>query len=150
VSKLAGGCALSPVGAHRQSESGAQQSSPQQQFQTHITVVRVIDDPTKARRGGWVFGGEDPDPVWGAQDLWEVSEAAGLGGQGADGVCVLWVEMGTPARQMDQSNRVTCQSLMMCMHVCRVRWLLFPPSRSQSYLYHSRITDVCGMQRLAG
>lgn len=43
---------------------------PQQQ--QHVTVTRLLDDPTRARRGGWVFGSADPDPLFGAADLWEV------------------------------------------------------------------------------
>ncbi len=36
----------------------------------HVTVSRLVDDPTKARRGGWVFGADSPDPLFGARDLW--------------------------------------------------------------------------------
>lgn len=36
----------------------------------HVGVVNMLDDPTKARRGGWVFGSACPDPLYGAADLW--------------------------------------------------------------------------------
>ncbi len=49
---------------------------PQQQ-QQHVTVTRLLDDPTRARRGGWVFGAADPDPLFGAADLWWVNGANG-------------------------------------------------------------------------
>jgi putative glutathione S-transferase len=42
----------------------------------HITITRLADDPTRARRGGWVFDAANPDPVWGAQDLWYVCMCA--------------------------------------------------------------------------
>ncbi len=35
-----------------------------------ITITQLGSDPTKARRGGWIFTQQNPDPVWGAADLW--------------------------------------------------------------------------------
>eukprot|EP00199_Chlamydomonas_sp_CCMP681_P002098 CAMPEP_0119108678 /NCGR_PEP_ID=MMETSP1180-20130426/15599_1 /TAXON_ID=3052 ORGANISM="Chlamydomonas cf sp, Strain CCMP681" /NCGR_SAMPLE_ID=MMETSP1180 /ASSEMBLY_ACC=CAM_ASM_000741 /LENGTH=403 /DNA_ID=CAMNT_0007094323 /DNA_START=93 /DNA_END=1304 /DNA_ORIENTATION=- len=48
----------------------------------HVSFTIMEDDPTRARRGGWVFGADNPDPVWGAQDLWEVYDKAVPGFQG--------------------------------------------------------------------
>lgn len=36
----------------------------------HVSWTQLTADPTKARRGGWVFDPRKPDPVWGAADLW--------------------------------------------------------------------------------
>lgn len=37
----------------------------------HVGIVQLQDNPTKARRGGWVFGPESPDPLFpGSKDLW--------------------------------------------------------------------------------
>mmetsp|Transcript_1741 Transcript_1741/g.4385 ORF Transcript_1741/g.4385 Transcript_1741/m.4385 type:complete len:426 (+) Transcript_1741:121-1398(+) len=48
-----------------------------------VSFTQLGSDPTKARRGGWIF---DPklgkDPIWGAQDLWEVYETASPGFRG--------------------------------------------------------------------
>ncbi|KAG1674958.1 hypothetical protein FOA52_014753 [Chlamydomonas sp. UWO 241] len=37
-----------------------------------LGITQLGSDPTKARRGGWIFSRAHPDPVFGAQDLWEV------------------------------------------------------------------------------
>ncbi|GAX78570.1 hypothetical protein CEUSTIGMA_g6010.t1 [Chlamydomonas eustigma] len=47
-----------------------------------VSFTQLGSDPTKARRGGWIFTQQDPDPVWGAQDLWEVYDLAFPGWQG--------------------------------------------------------------------
>jgi len=44
-----------------------------------LGITQLGSDPTKARRGGWIFTRAAPDPVWGAQDLWEVYERASPG-----------------------------------------------------------------------
>ena len=36
----------------------------------HISYSRLRDEPEHATRGGWVFGRDEPDPVFGAKDLW--------------------------------------------------------------------------------
>lgn len=33
----------------------------------HIAVVRAVDDPERASRGGWVF--DTPEPAFGCRDL---------------------------------------------------------------------------------
>lgn len=48
----------------------------------HVAVVRLEDDPTRARRGGWVFSKSSPDPVFGAADLWEVYDRLSPGYKG--------------------------------------------------------------------
>ncbi|KAG2434518.1 hypothetical protein HYH02_012185 [Chlamydomonas schloesseri] len=47
-----------------------------------ISFTRLEDDPTRARRGGWVFGAADPDPVFGAADLWQVYDTVSPGFRG--------------------------------------------------------------------
>ncbi|KAG2423393.1 hypothetical protein HXX76_015358 [Chlamydomonas incerta] len=47
-----------------------------------MTYTRLEDDPTRARRGGWVFGAADPDPVFGATDLWQVYDTLSPGFRG--------------------------------------------------------------------
>mmetsp|Transcript_53413 Transcript_53413/g.99456 ORF Transcript_53413/g.99456 Transcript_53413/m.99456 type:complete len:419 (+) Transcript_53413:99-1355(+) len=68
---------------------------------THVSCTRLLDDPTKARRGGWIFseaaaaaaaGSQSssplfvdslgPDPVFGESDLFGVYEAAQPGFKG--------------------------------------------------------------------
>uniref|UniRef100_A0A7S0WJ40 GST C-terminal domain-containing protein n=1 Tax=Chlamydomonas leiostraca TaxID=1034604 RepID=A0A7S0WJ40_9CHLO len=51
---------------------------------THVSFTTLVDDPTRARRGGWVFdaGKGVVDPVWGAQDLWQVYDTASPGFRG--------------------------------------------------------------------
>jgi glutathionyl-hydroquinone reductase len=44
----------------------------------NITVIRAIDDPERASRGGWVFN--SPEPAFGARDLREVYDACSTGG----------------------------------------------------------------------
>lgn len=46
-----------------------------------VTHTVMADVPERARRGGWVFAPEAPDPVFGAADLWWVGWAGG-GGRG--------------------------------------------------------------------
>ncbi|MEW5299857.1 MAG: hypothetical protein WDW36_002831 [Sanguina aurantia] len=48
----------------------------------HVSVSQLTDDAEKARRGGWVFDAQNPDPVFGAQDLWEVYDTASPGFRG--------------------------------------------------------------------
>ncbi|GIL63806.1 hypothetical protein Vafri_17794 [Volvox africanus] len=48
----------------------------------HVTLTRLEDDPTRARRGGWVFRAVDPDPVFRAADLWEVYDTCQPGFRG--------------------------------------------------------------------
>ncbi|GLC54137.1 hypothetical protein PLESTB_000827900 [Pleodorina starrii] len=50
--------------------------------QQHVSLTRLEDDPTRARRGGWVFGAADPDPVFGAADLWQVYDTCQPGFRG--------------------------------------------------------------------
>lgn len=38
----------------------------------HISSSRLVDDPTKAKRGGWCFSRDRPDPIFGASDLFDV------------------------------------------------------------------------------
>jgi len=47
-----------------------------------VTFTRLGSDPTKARRGGWIFTRQDPDPVFGAADLWEVYDRLQPGWRG--------------------------------------------------------------------
>ncbi|PNW72916.1 hypothetical protein CHLRE_14g611517v5 [Chlamydomonas reinhardtii] len=47
-----------------------------------MSYTRLEDDPTRARRGGWVFGAADPDPVFGAADLWQVYDTVSPGFRG--------------------------------------------------------------------
>lgn len=37
-----------------------------------VGVTVLEDDPTKARRGGWVFGAKNPDPLLGCSDLFQL------------------------------------------------------------------------------
>lgn len=37
-----------------------------------VGVTLMGSDPTVARRGGWIFTRDTPDPVFGATDLWEI------------------------------------------------------------------------------
>ncbi|GFH06840.1 GST N-terminal domain-containing protein, partial [Haematococcus lacustris] len=69
----------SSLGGSQGSSLGGRQGSRQQ---GHISITQLADDPTRARRGGWVFDASDPDPVWGAQDLWEVYDSASPGFKG--------------------------------------------------------------------
>lgn len=46
-----------------------------------VRVVELDDDPAKARRGGWSFSAENPDPVFGAADLKGVYDELGLEGR---------------------------------------------------------------------
>ncbi|GLI65971.1 hypothetical protein VaNZ11_009657 [Volvox africanus] len=48
----------------------------------HVTLTRLEDNPTRARRGGWVFTAADPDPVFRAVDLWEVYDTCQPGFRG--------------------------------------------------------------------
>lgn len=43
-----------------------------------ITVVKAVDDPERASRGGWVF--DSPEPAFGAKDLRQVYDACTPGG----------------------------------------------------------------------
>ena len=51
-------------------------------LEEHISTTRLLDDPTVARRGGWCFAPGRPDPLFGAQDLYEVYEKCQPGFQG--------------------------------------------------------------------
>ena len=46
-----------------------------------VTVVKMDDDPAKARRGGWSFTQTAPDPVFGASDLKGVYDELELTGR---------------------------------------------------------------------
>jgi len=46
-----------------------------------VSVVKMDDDPAKARRGGWSFTRQAPDPVFGASDLKGVYDALELTGR---------------------------------------------------------------------
>jgi putative glutathione S-transferase len=54
-------------------------------LESALRVVRAADDPERASRGGWVF--DAPEPVFGANDLREVYDAAAPGGGGFRGRC---------------------------------------------------------------
>lgn len=47
-----------------------------------VSHTMCADQPERARRGGWVFTGAHPDPVFGAADLWEVYDRASPGYRG--------------------------------------------------------------------
>ncbi|KAL6755645.1 putative glutathione S-transferase [Haematococcus lacustris] len=64
------------------SQGSSQGNSLGSRQQGHVSITQLADDPTRARRGGWVFDASDPDPVWGAQDLWEVYDSASPGFKG--------------------------------------------------------------------
>ena len=53
-------------------------------LQNDVSSTRLVDDPTVARRGGWTFGRsrERSDPVFAADDLYGVYEAASPGFRG--------------------------------------------------------------------
>ncbi|KAJ9506260.1 hypothetical protein QJQ45_014132 [Haematococcus lacustris] len=85
------------AGSQSQSSQGTQQPAQHQETdrpgsslgsslgirqQGHVSITQLADDPTRARRGGWVFDASEPDPVWGAQDLWEVYDSASPGFKG--------------------------------------------------------------------
>ena len=47
-----------------------------------ITYTLMGSDPTIARRGGWIFTKDNPDPFLGAADLWEVYDTLSPGYRG--------------------------------------------------------------------
>ncbi|KAG2492999.1 hypothetical protein HYH03_008663 [Edaphochlamys debaryana] len=47
-----------------------------------VSYTRLEDDPTRARRGGWVLSAADPDPLFGAADLWQVYDTLQPGFRG--------------------------------------------------------------------
>jgi putative glutathione S-transferase len=51
----------------------------------NITVIKAIDDPERASRGGWVFN--SPEPAFGARDLREVYDACTADTGGYKGRC---------------------------------------------------------------
>ncbi|GFR42702.1 hypothetical protein Agub_g3625, partial [Astrephomene gubernaculifera] len=67
--------------AQQRNVPGLQQRQ-QQQRRMHVGLTWLEDDPTRARRGGWVLGARDPDPVFGARDLWEVYDRCQPGFRG--------------------------------------------------------------------
>eukprot|EP00798_Chlamydomonas_sp_ICE-L_P000006 gene6-12814_t len=49
---------------------------------SHISVTRLASDPSKARRGGWIFNPQSPDPLFNSQDLWQVYDTITPGWKG--------------------------------------------------------------------
>lgn len=49
-----------------------------------VSITQLVDDPTKASRGGWILSQNDPDPMFSARDLPEVYERLS---PGFDGRC---------------------------------------------------------------
>ena len=47
-----------------------------------VSVTRLVDDPTKASRGGWILSQSDPDPIFASGDLAEVYERLSPGFEG--------------------------------------------------------------------
>lgn len=47
-----------------------------------VSVTQLVDDPTKASRGGWVLSQTDPDPIFTAYDLREIYDRLSPGFQG--------------------------------------------------------------------
>jgi glutathionyl-hydroquinone reductase len=45
-----------------------------------VGITRLMDDPEKATRGGWVFSSKDPDPVYRCADLRELYDRLSAGG----------------------------------------------------------------------
>ena len=37
-----------------------------------ISVTQLVDDPVRASRGGWIFGSQQPDPLYNCRDLREL------------------------------------------------------------------------------
>ena len=44
--------------------------------------MKLVDDPVKASRGGWVFSEADKDPIFGSADLRELYDSLSPGFQG--------------------------------------------------------------------
>lgn len=47
-----------------------------------VSVTQLVDDPTKASRGGWILSQSDPDPIFTAKDLPEVYDRLSPGFEG--------------------------------------------------------------------
>ena len=47
-----------------------------------IKVIKLVDDPLKASRGGWVFSKSDPDPIYNSVDLRTLYDSLNPGFQG--------------------------------------------------------------------
>jgi putative glutathione S-transferase len=65
---------------------------------SNITVIRAIDDPERASRGGWVFN--DPEPAFGAKDLREVYDACSVDTGGYKGRCTAPLLVDTKTRRI--------------------------------------------------
>jgi putative glutathione S-transferase len=47
-----------------------------------VSVTELVDDPTKASRGGWILSRGDPDPIFASRDLADVYERLSPGFEG--------------------------------------------------------------------
>ncbi|KXZ42037.1 hypothetical protein GPECTOR_218g461 [Gonium pectorale] len=73
-----------------------------------VGFTRLVDDPTRARRGGWVFGAEDPDPVFRAADLWQVYDTCQPGFRGRCTAPLLLDARGRAAVCNESADIVRC------------------------------------------
>ena len=47
-----------------------------------VKIIKLVDDPVKASRGGWIFSKSDPDPLFRSSDLRELYDSLDPGFQG--------------------------------------------------------------------